>query len=68
MCRKHYARFVFDLVDTLEAFIVTEEVSDLDMPPEEEDGILAIKDKSAITKSGFYEAIMLAKRELQGAN
>lgn len=68
MCRKHYGRFVFDLMETLEAFILAEEVSDLDLPPEEEDGILAIKDKSAITRSGFYETFMNVKRELQGAN
>jgi hypothetical protein len=68
MCRKHYARFVFDMMESLEAFILEGEVSDSDLPPEEEDGVLGRKDQSIITKGGFYETFMRAKRKQLGAN
>lgn len=68
MCRKHYTRFVFDMMEGLEAFILEEEISDTDMPPDEEDGMLARKGASVITKGGFYETFMRVKREQLGAN
>lgn len=63
MCRKHFARFVFDMLDVLEVF----KVEDTDLPPEEEDGKM-VKADQAITKSAFYETFMRIKREMQGAN
>lgn len=63
MCRKHFARFAFDMMDTLEIF----EVKDTDLPPKEEDGRM-VKDNSAITKSAFYETFMRVKHEKFGAN
>ena len=63
MCRKHYARFVFDLMETLDVF----DLSETDMPPKEEDGVI-MKEDSAVTMSGFYELFMRIKREKSGAN
>ena len=63
MCRKHFARFVFDTMELLDVFTV----EDTDLPPQEEDGML-VKEDQAITKSAFYETFMRVKHEKFGAN
>ena len=64
MCRKHFTRFVFDMMNTLEVF----ELDGADiMPPEAEDGWMT-KDGDVITMSAFYETFMRVKREKYGAN
>ena len=63
LCRKHFTRFAFDMMEVLDVFGVEE----TDLPPEEEDGMV-VKDGQAITRRAFYEIFMRVKHEKFGEN
>ena len=64
MCRKHYVRLVFDVLDTLEFL----DIEDTEIPPEGETSRGLTKDNELITMDAFRELVMLTKRTISGAN